>query len=196
MNTKVSHLSAIAALFAGAVACGPVASAEPTEIAKPFASGVQINVVVAKPARAYNGYSDEKKQKITLTAKFTNIDTRQAYEGYTAVISALGQSASDTKVRKVLMQERVTLSLPPLKAQQQVCPEVITSFDKVGYKYGIAYYGWIIVVKDPDGKVVQVKASTSALEKYTELAAKLENGKYYDAKLKPVAGMGSRGTTH
>ena len=183
MKTKIRLLPAIATLISATVACGTIASAQESAPTTPFASGVQISVVASKPARGSGGSSDYKKQKIVLSAKFANTDTRQTYEGYTATISAIAQYAANTKIHKVLMQDEVTLSLPPLKTQEQVCPEVITSFEKIGYKSGYAYYGWIIVVKDPQGKVVRVKASATPLEKYTELA---ELSMCYDSKLKPV----------
>ena len=189
MKTGIRPLPAIAALISTTIVCGSIVSAQqaaPPKPAAPFSSGVQLNVVVSKPARGSSAYSDYKKQKIVITAKFANIDPRQTYEGYTATISALAQDAADNKIKKVLMQQEVTLSLPPRKTQEEVCPEVITSFDKIGYKYGYAYYAWIVVVKDPQGKVVMVKSSAPTLEKFTELAAKLEKGMYYDSKLKPI----------
>ena len=184
MNTNTKLMPTIAALVSATLACGFIASAQQAAPTTPFASGVQISVVAAKPARS--DFWEDKTQKIVLTVKFANTDTRTTYEGYTATISALGQCASKTKVKKVLMQDEVTLSLPPLKTQEQVCPEVTTSFDKVGFKHGYAYYGWIIVVKDPQGRIVRVKSSAEPLEKFTELAAKLEKRKCYDSKLKPV----------
>jgi hypothetical protein len=184
MNTNTKLMPTIAALVSATLACGFYASAQQAAPSTPFASGVQISVVADKPARS--DFWEDKTQKIVLTVKFANTDTRTTYEGYTATISALGQCASETKVKKVLMQDEVTLSLPPLKTQEQVCPEVTTSFDKVCFKHGYAYYGWIIVVKDPQGKIVRVKSSAEPLEKFTELAAKLEKRKCYDSKLKPV----------
>ena len=185
MNTNDKLMPTLAALVSATLACGFYASAQQAAPSTPFASGVQISVVAAKPARSESGWED-KIQKIVLTVKFANTDTRTTYEGYTATISALGQCASKTKVKKVLMQDEVTLSLPPRKTQEQVCPEVTTSFDKVGYKHGYAYYGWIIVVKDPQGKIVRVKSSAAPLEKFAALAAKLEKRMCYDSKLKPV----------
>ena len=176
----------IAALAAVAITCGSIASAQQAVPATPFPLGVQIRVVASKPAQS-SSRGNKKLQNIEITAKFANIDTRQAYEGYTATISALGEYASETKIKKVLMQDKVTLSLPPLKTQQQVCPEVTTSFDDVGRgKSGWTYYAWIIVVKDPQGKIVQVKSSATSLEKFTELAAKIVVNNCYDANLKPV----------
>jgi len=190
MKTQVRLLPAIAALISTVIVSASIVSAQEAARVTPFTSGVQMSVLASKPARGSGGYSDYKTQKIVLTAKFANIDTRQTYEGYTATISALAENAADNKIKKVLMQDEVTLSLAPRKTQEQVCPEVSTSFDKVGYKYGYAYYAWIIVVKDAQGKIVQVKSSAASLEKYTELASKLQKGKYYDSKLKPVTMRG------
>jgi hypothetical protein len=178
---------AITVWMAAAIAGGSIASAQqPAPAATPFPQGVQISVVVSKPAKG-DGYYEDKKQRITLRVKFNNTDLRQTYEGYMATISGLGQLASDGKVKKVLLQEQVTLSLAPGKVQEHVCEEIITQFDKVGYKHGYFYDGWIIVVKDPRGKIVQVKSTASTLEKMTELAGKITLDSCYNSKLKPVA---------
>jgi hypothetical protein len=42
-------------------------------------------------------------------------------------------------------------------------------------------------VKDPRGKIVQVKSTASTLEKMTELAGKITLDSCYNSKLKPVA---------
>lgn len=188
MHMTTRLLPSITTILSAAIAWGASAAAQqspPAAKEVPFTQGVQINVLAAKPSRSEYGYED-KVQKIVLTVKFCNIDPRQTYEGYTATISALAQCATETKVKKVLMQEQVTLSLPPRKTQEQVCPEVKTSYDKVGYKHGYAYYGWIIVVRDPQGKIVQVKATSAPMEKFTELAGKIVMGQCYDSKLKPI----------
>ena len=188
MHTTFRLLPAIIAWIAATIGSGFIASAQqsaPAPAATPFDRGVQISVVASKPRRS-QGYYEDKVQKIVLTVKFANIDTRQGYEGYSATISVLGQSASVTKVKKVLAQEQVTLSLPARKTQEHVTEEVQTDFDKIGVKHGYSYYGWIIVVKDAQGKLVQVKSSSAPLEKYTELASKLVKSKCYDSNLKPV----------
>ena len=185
-HAKVRLMPTIAAWLVAAITCGSFAAAEQAAPVTPFTSGVQISVVAAKPARNKNR-GDKKLQSIEMTVKFANIDTRQTYEGYTATISALGEHSSETKIKKVLMQKEVLLSLPPLKTQQQVCPEVTTSFDDVGRnKSGCSYYGWIVVVKDPQGKVAKVKSSVVSLEKFTVLASKLVKGTCFNATLQAV----------
>lgn len=170
------------------IASAGIASAQQAAPATPFDQCVKISVVASKPARSAGGYSDYKTQKITLKVKFVNTNIRQAYEGCTATLSALGQSERDRKIKKILMQESVALSLPPGQTQEHLSRDVVTSFDKEGsYRYGYSYDGWIIVIKDAQGKVVQVKSTSAPMEKLTELASKLVAGGYYDAKLKPCS---------
>lgn len=177
----------ITLLMAAVIACGSLGSAQQAAPATPFDKGVKINVVASKPARIKGGDWDDKMQKIVLSLKFNNTDLKQTYEGYTATISVLGQSANDSKVKKVLLQEQATLSLAPRKTQDHVCEEVTTRFDKTESKFGYFYDGWIIVVKDAAGKIVQVKSTSAPMEKLTELAAKIQVRGCYNNKLKPVA---------
>jgi hypothetical protein len=179
---------AITLLMAAVSACGSLASAQQAApAATPFDKGVKINVVASKPARIKGGDWDDKMQRIVLSLKFTNTDLKQTYEGYTATISVLGQCVLDSKVKKVLLQEQAALSLPPRKTQDHVCEEVTTRFDKTDAKFGYFYDGWIIVVKDAAGKIVQVKSTSTPMEKLTELAAKIQVRGCYNNKLKPVA---------
>jgi len=193
MTTR--FLPFLSTILSAAIAWGAVAAAQQEPAAAkalPFAQGVQLSVVAAKPARIKGGDWDDKVQKIVLTLKLVNKDLRQAYEGYTATVSVFGESVFDSKCKKVLIQEAVDISLPAGKTQEHVCAEVTTRFDKTGSKFGYFYDGWIIVVKDPQGKIVQVKSTSAGLEKFTELAAKIEEGKCYDSKLKVVKGYVSK----
>ena len=187
MHTLLKHPGVSAVLLAAAIAGGSIASAQQTAPVTPFESGVKISVTASKPAKG-DGYYESKRQKIVLALKFLNSDAKQTYEGFTATVSVFGQSGQDHKARKVLSQENVTLSLPPLKTQEHVCKEVVTQFYQDGsYKSGFSYDGWIIVVKDAKGKIVHVKSSSATMAKYTELAAKLKLNECYNSKLQPVA---------
>lgn len=186
MNTKYNLPRAITLLMTAAFFGGAASSAQQPPAATPFAKGVQVSVVCTKPTKG--GYNDVTRQKIVLTLKFTNVDLKQTYEDFTATISVLGQHAEESKVRKVLLQEDVTLSLPPRKTQEHACEEVRTRFEKKGSdRYGYFYDGWILVVKDAAGKIVLVKSSAPTMEKLTELAAKLKPKGCYSPKLQPVA---------
>lgn len=194
MHTTSPFALSCRALLAAALAAGSLVSAQQAPSSTPFGEAVKVSVVAAKPAKVKGGDWDDMAQKITLRVKFTNTDVRQSYEGYTATISAFGKSAVDSKVKKVLLQEQETLSLASGQTQEHVCQDVSTLFDKTGAKFGFFYDGWIIVVKDSADKVVLVKATSSTMEKLTDLAATLKLNGYYSPKLKPVgapAGYGN-----
>jgi hypothetical protein len=173
------------AVLAAVMGSGSISSAQQAAPSKTFAEAVKINVCASKPAKSEGAYMYEKIQKIILRVKFSNADLRQAFEGYTAIISVFGQSAVDSKVKKILLQEQAVLSLPCNQSFEHVCEEVSTEFDK-RFKYGYYYDGWIVVVKDSSDKVVLVKASSTTMEKLPEAAANLELKKFYNPKLQPV----------
>lgn len=186
MHATTRRLPTIFAFLSITLAWGSLASAQEPAKGTPFDKGVRISVLASKPARIKGGDWDDKMQKILLTVKFENKDMRQAYEGYSATVSVLGQSTVDRKLKKVLGQDQVDLTLAPNQTVEHVCDPVTTRFDKNGLKFGFFYDGWIIVVKDKQGKIVQVRATSESMAKFTELAAKIQVGKCYDAQLKLV----------
>ncbi|MFZ4596390.1 MAG: hypothetical protein ACOYOF_19190 [Verrucomicrobiaceae bacterium] len=167
-----------------AVACFLTSSvfAQPSN-APPFERGVRIDVVASKPAEIKGGDWDDKTQNIELHLKFANLDTRQSYDNYTAVVYALGQSTLERNVRKVLLQEQVALTLAPRKLVEHHTKRIKTRYDKTGAIFGFMYDGWAIVVKDSAGKIVQVKSTSPTLEKMPEKVDKLTEGKCYDRNL-------------
>jgi hypothetical protein len=172
-------------LALGLAAFLPQLAAQPAN-ALPFDRGVKIDVIASKPSDVKGGDFDDKTQKIVLKVKFSDIDTRQAYEGYTATVSAFGQAVLERDTRKVLMQEKIPVSLAPLKSMEHMCPAVKTQFDKTGAKFGYFYDGWVVVVKDSSGKVIHVKSTSPAIEKLPDKAEKLEVGKCYNRALEVV----------
>jgi hypothetical protein len=158
--------------------------------ALPFERGVRIEVVAAKPAKIKGGDYDDKVQSIELRLKFTNQDTRQSYDGYSATVSVIGQSARERDVRKVLLQEKIDLPLTPRKVAEHTCKTVTTRFDKTDAVFGFWYDGWVIVVKDKSGKIVQVKSTAPTLEKLPEKVDKLAQETCFDKKLEAVTEPG------
>lgn len=149
---------------------------------------MKIEVVASKPAPIRGGDWDDKTQKITLRLKFTNVNNRQSYEGHTAVVSAIGQSAADRDVRIIFLQEKVNLPLAPLKSCEHTCKEIVTKFDKTDAKFGYSYDGWVILVKDAAGKVVHVKSTSPSLEKMPDKVEKLAVGTWFDRNLAVTSG--------
>lgn len=190
MKTNTHSVPSLALAILTALLASQSPGQQPGSV--PFEKAVRIDVIPSKPAAVKGGDWDDKMQKIVLRLKFTNSDTRQSFEGYSATVSALCQSVLDRQARKVLMQDQVALSLPPRQMLEHECPEVVTRFDKTGLKFGYYYDGWIVVVKDASGKVVHVKSTSPAYEKLPEKAAKVAKNLCYNGKLDPVGDPGNR----
>lgn len=180
--SRTSTLHALLHTIAAVVLLHPLSSfGQGSQL--PFDRGVKIEVIASKPAPIRGGDWDDKTQRISLRLKFSNIHNRQSYEGCTATVSALGQSAVDRNIGYVFLQERIALSLVPLSSLEHTCKEIITRFDKTVGKFGYFYDGWVIVVTDPAGKVLHVKSTSSSMEKAADKVQKLQAGKYYDRNL-------------
>lgn len=150
----------------------------------PFERGVRIDVVSAKPAKVAGGDWDDKTQTIALRVKFTNVDTRQGYDGCSATLSLLGQSIRDRNVRIVMLQEQIPLAqLAPRQMVEHQTKQVSTRFDKTDAIFGYSYDGWVIVVKDASGKIIHAKSTSPTLAKAADKIDKLTQGMCFDKKL-------------
>ncbi len=153
----------------------------------PFEDGTKIEVVMAKPARTKGGDYDDQQQEIRPKLKLINIDTNQNYEGYNGAFIVIGQSAVDPKAYSALMRHEFTFSLLARKTFEEVTAPVTTRYDTTGAKFGYKYDGWILIIKDPSGKIVFTKATSSPHEKLSEKADKLAKGSVFNKALESTA---------
>jgi hypothetical protein len=153
----------------------------------PFFKGVKTEVMIGRPSKIKGGDFDDKQQVLKPRVKLTNTDVRQNYEGHKACLMVLGESTIDSKVFKVLLKHEFTFSLPIRQFFDEEAPEVMTRYDTTVAKFGFKYSGWILVVKDAQGVLVQVKSTSPAIEKMpTQLDALKQDG-CYNRQLKLVS---------
>lgn len=174
-------------LMASLIALFPfsVVLAEDAKI--PFEDGAKVEVVMSKPARTKGGDFDDQQQEIRPRLKLINTDTSQNYEGYKGSFIVIGQSAIDSKVFSALTRDEFTFSLPARKTVEEVTTPVTTRYDTTGAKFGYKYDGWILIIKDPSGKIVFTKATSSLHEKLPQKADTLVKGSFFDRKLQQAA---------
>jgi hypothetical protein len=187
-----------------AIASGPGAkAAAPTDPNAKFLKSVQMAVAVNKPseiparekgvAAAYGiGVNIHvREQKIEARVKFTNSEYSQNFENYTAVVSVLGTSVKDRRLRKALIQQTIPINVAPRKTIEASLP-VISMTYQAGtpngvFDFGYCYEGWIAIIKDPSNKVIFCKTSShAAWEKMPEKLASIQNEKVYNANLDVV----------
>ncbi|MGL4400023.1 MAG: hypothetical protein ACRCXD_09155, partial [Luteolibacter sp.] len=94
-----------------------------------------------------------------------------------------GQSAADRKVFSVLMRRDFEFSLMARKVHEEEMDPVTTRYDTTGAIFGYKYDGWILLIKDPSGKIVLTKATSTIHEKFPEKADKLKKGSAFDRSL-------------
>lgn len=149
----------------------------------PFSSGAQIETIMSKPSRTKGGDWDDQMQEINPKIKLTNIDLSQNYEGYKGTLIVIGQSTLDRKVFIVLKRHEFEFSLMARKIHEEIVDPVVTRYDDSGVIFGYKYDGWIVLIKDPTGKIVATKASSSSFAKLPVKADKLEAGNHFDRSL-------------
>lgn len=162
------------------------ATLEGQEIKTPFFKGVKVEVMIGRPSKVEGGDFDDKRQVLKPRVKLTNTDIRQNYENHKGSLMLLGESTIDSKVFKVLTRHEFDISLPIRKMLEEEAPEVITTYDTTGAKFGFKYDCWILVVKDSKGTLALVKSSSPSLEKLAPQLDSLKANACYNRQLKPV----------
>lgn len=170
--------------FALAVAASSTLIAEDARV--PFERGVRINVMISRPSKIKGGDFDDFMQVIEPRVKFVNNDSNQAYHGYQAYLMIIAESVVDRKVLKVVSKDAIPVNLEPRTEMEQECTKIELRYDVDGAVFGEKYDGWIVVVGDSKGEVVEVKSSSSSLEKLTDKMKDLKPGGFYTKKLEPT----------
>lgn len=145
-----------------------------------FSRGAKIEVMISKPARTKGGDYDDQMQEIKPRLKMTNTDAAQNYEGYKGSFIIIGQSAADRKAFSALTRHDFDFSLMARKTHDEKLESLTTRYDKTGMVFGYKYDGWILLIKDPSGKIVLTKATSSTHEKLPEKADTLTKNSVFD----------------
>lgn len=176
---RFTLLAATGFLFSGL-------TAKAQEIKTPFFRGAKAEVMIGRPSKTKGGDFDDQMQVIKPRIKFTNTDNAQNYAGHKASFIVIGESTVDNKVFKVLLRHDFNVDLPARQIAEQAAPDVTTRYDTTGAKFGYMYDDWILIVKDPQGKLVLAKSSSPSLEKMPTQLDSLKQESCYNRQLKPV----------
>ena len=183
-NTYTSSISFITIALSWLISIPATTNAQ--AVKAPFFRAVKTEVMIGRPSKIKGGDFDDKQQVLKPRVKFTNTDVRQNYEGHKATLIIMGASTIDSKIFKVLLKHDFTFSLPIRQFFDEDAPEVMTRYDTTGAKFGFKYDGWILVVKDAQGVLVQVKSTSPAMEKMPTQLDSLKQDACYNRQLKLV----------
>jgi len=139
-----------------------------------------VEVVRMKRSRIEGGDFDDKRERIELKVKLTNTDTKLSADQSKGEIFIFAESILDRTALKLLAVEAFDFSLPPRGIHEFVTPEVVTTYDTTGARFGHKYEGWVLRIRDKTGDLVLTKSSSPTLLKGSEKATALTKDALYD----------------
>jgi hypothetical protein len=154
--------------------------------ANQFENRVQLQVNRNRSTRIGGGDWDDRTDRITFSVKFTNGDTRQAFDGCEAEFYVIAQNILNPRAYQLLQVEKFTFSLPARGTHSLQTPEVVTRYDKTDAKHGAKYDAWVCVVRDSSGKVLMKKTSLPSWLPVADRLNEMSLGKSFDRQLKPA----------
>ncbi|HEX8296114.1 MAG TPA: hypothetical protein VF593_07420 [Chthoniobacteraceae bacterium] len=154
-----------------------------------FDQRVQVDVARSRTNRVGGGDFDDKTDRISFVVKLVNSDTKASFQGHKAEFYVWAQSIVNPKAFLLLTADQSAVSLLPRGTHEFTSKEGTTMYDTTGARFGAKYDGWVLVVRDSEGKVVLKKASQAS---WLPAADKLNTTKeklYYNRELKPLTGV-------
>lgn len=133
-----------------------------------FGRRVDLDVIREKRTRKTGGDFDDKMDAVALRLKFHNTDTTNGYEGFTGRVIALSESVTMRNVFKVTIVEDFEIDLEPREKKEITTKTVHEGWDNTYAKWGFRYEGWLVLIRDKDGKNVTVKSTSPRFEKVVD----------------------------
>lgn len=128
---------------------------------------LQLEVVRDRKQRTKGGDFDDQLDRITLTVKVQNLESKKEFPGLKATIWMLGESQVEKGMLKVMARESFDFKLGVGKEAgsfEKTTKEVTAAWDNTGAVFGYRYQGWVLAIQDADGKVIAWKATRANWE--------------------------------
>lgn len=130
---------------------------------------------------------DDKQEQLRFKVKLTNTDVRATMDKLQVKVWIFGESVLQRDRIKVFSIDEKTLTLPPRKTEEFFTTKVSYVYDNQNAaQYGIKYGGWVIVVKDSTGAIVEQRASVDRLLKDPDKLNTLRLNQFYDRDYNPA----------
>tara|TARA_R110002096_G_scaffold316010_17_gene510445 strand:- start:13782 stop:14495 length:714 start_codon:yes stop_codon:yes gene_type:complete len=135
------------------------------------------------------GFSDLRIETLSPKVKVVNQDSRYEIEKAKATYFAFGKHIAARNNLKVLQKASFVFSLKPGETIEHAGKTIQHQYDDEYVKYGYKYTGYLVVLQDSNGKVVQSIGSTG-FEKFAEMALPLSQDAIIDRKFQPAEDPG------
>ncbi|MFC4991132.1 hypothetical protein [Rubritalea tangerina] len=140
-----------------------------------------------KSSRSRQDYDDDRTLTIKPVVTIENGDNNLESKEAEVTVLTLGRPLSDTSSIKVFQKE--THDLPKLDGAGKhiiQCKTYRTVYDKVGYKHGAKYLGYVVIVHEKKNVVASRSVPTTLVEKFGSTLLTLKAGVTYDKNLEEI----------
>jgi hypothetical protein len=180
----VSKGGSLAPTAAAAVQPAAPAPSVGSTSAKVAPMRMEVKVYPNKNQKSRNYYYDDKVERIGYRVDIRNGEQQREFKGGKAVIMAFAENLEDRSEGSVIIRDEFDVNLQPLATMTHDSKEAKLMFDNVGYKYGYKYSGYILVLKDATGNVVDVSASSATVAKFADAILSLKEHDGFDKNYK------------
>lgn len=136
------------------------------------------------------GYSDHRIETLSPKVKVVNQDSRYEIEKAKVTYFALGKHIAARDNLKVLQKASFEFSLKPGQTVEHVGERIQYEYDDDYIKHGYKYTGYLVVIQDSKGELIQSIGSTG-FDKFAKMALPLEQDAVIDRKFQPSTDPGS-----
>lgn len=152
------------------------------------ARNFDMEVLVSKQRKMSGTDYDNKMQNLDVTLKVTNRTARETFSALRAKVYLIGESASKDKHYRLLHVHEESFDLGAREDKKIAAGALRLEYDdNEAARFGYKYEGYVVVLRDSDGKLIAVKSPKSLFSANLEELAKMRKGTAFDKKFKPVA---------
>ena len=139
------------------------------------------------------GY-DERRGSVKFEIDVANEERGFAIKGATATLVVVGEYLSREKTNLIMQKvEFKDINIEFGKTRQLAADQIRYEYDNDDYSYGVKYNGYVFVLRNASGAVVDVTAIPARLEKLYEPILKLKEGDYFNERFEKVSRYSSSG---
>ena len=132
------------------------------------------------------GY-DERRGSFKFEIDITNEERDFEIKGATATLVVLGDYLYEKDTLVVMQRtEFKDINIAFAKTQHLAADQVRYEYDKDDYTHGIKYEGYVFVLRNSTGKVIDVSGTNTRIEKLIEPILKLKKGDYCNERYEKI----------
>ncbi|MFT5467971.1 MAG: hypothetical protein ACI8UO_003079 [Verrucomicrobiales bacterium] len=153
--------------------------------AKLYDPRLEVKFASGKGDRRTDVYFDERTQELVPGVTIENREQTFTMTNAAVTVMTFGKHVTTRDELKVISKEEFKVTLAPGKTADWTGKKIKLEYDdRSSFRYGHRYAGYLIVVKNDSGRIIEI-AGTTGFTKKAEAALKLKADQLIDRDLKP-----------